>query len=234
MHTRIIIGLAVLTFQLSAQVATVNTVSGAWQNALTTGTATIANGYPLSTARWGGPVNNGPQSGYDFNVSPLPPYAAVDDLWFQVGTFSHLNFPVFPPSITGIQLKLGMNFTPTNGVAQSQDFIYSFKHDETPNAGLPVNCPYQPSNPSCADKVTITGQPAQTIFNIGNVQYTLALAFGSAPNATFTEFITQEGVINNANIYAKFTTDVVPEPGFYGVLAVGVSGLFFAVRRRKQ
>lgn len=39
---------------------------------------------------------------------------------------------------------------------------------------------------------------------------------------------------DTATARQTFLVQVVPEPGFYGVLAAGLSGLAFAVRRRKQ
>jgi hypothetical protein len=45
------------------------------------------------------------------------------------------------------------------------------------------------------------------------------------------------GITGLSGVFFQFGTTpgegFVPEPGFYGVLALGVSGLFFAKRRRK-
>lgn len=240
MRNRILLALAVLSFQLSAApVATVNTITAAWQAAVASpagGTIAINNGGDPITARWGTPVGSA-QSGYNFDKTNIPSaISAFDNVWFQIGTFTHLNFPITGTSLDTIQLKLTLGFTPTGGSADSKNFVYNIDHDETPNGQVP--CPYQPNNSSgCSDKVTLVGQPAQTIFTIGTTQYTLALAFGSLNGTVLTtsnELITQEGVATSASIYGKFTTDVVPEPGFYGVLAIGFSGLMFAARRRAK
>lgn len=84
----------------------------------------------------------------------------VDAGPFLLGTFVHLNFPIFPPSLTSIDLQFVLdwaNFLPDlNGT-------FSFTHEETENV---EPCAYFSVTP-CADRVTVSSPFLNTNVSYG-------------------------------------------------------------------
>lgn len=239
--TTIVLCLTAVTAGLYADNLKINTFGAQWQVALPPGTATIVDGDPLDTIRW--PIGASPQSGYDFLRTLVVPHVeAVNPPpvtpWFQIGTFTHHNQPVFA-SITSVQLALDFNLAveaPSGsgyGPAFNENFVFLFTHEETSNA---PPCAYGPVGGPCNDRVTISGA-GTTFFNVGGTNYTLELSFADvAGGPAQTSFITQENASNTTNLFGRFSSEVnaVPEPSFYGVMSIGIAGLFFVARRRRS
>lgn len=224
---------------LSASTLDITAVAGSFQNSVPVAGVTINNGNPTSTIRWGQPATSSGQSGYDFTRSiTLPetvtlPAGGGTTSWVELADFTHVNFPVFAPSLTSVQLRLDMGLD-VGGNLVNQSFLYLLTHDETPNQ---TPCAY-PSVTPCADRVTISA-PSAGVFVIGNVTYTLQLAFSADgnPNSAISQFITQEGQRNTASIFGRFTTELgnienpIPEPSTYALMGLGLVALAF---RRKR
>lgn len=222
-----------------------NSVTGVWSSATPVGTTGLV-GVGTNEIRWGDVANVDLRSGYNFTGTAPPEQVNVNGgAFFALGTFTHYNFPIpAGTSITGAVLDITLQMTvPTNGLGGAanvvQAFSYNFDHFETPNGDNP--CANGGANNvgvninGCADRARILNTIPNAIFLIGDTQYTLQLGFSNDGGTTIvSDFWTVEQATNRATLYGKLTTEVVPEPGFYGALSLGLAGLYFAVRRRRS
>ncbi len=211
---------------------TVNSVVGEWTSA----SGATVSGLGTNEIRWGTPASGSGQSGYKFDGIAPPaqgPFSA--GVVFDLGTFTHFNFPIYAPSITGATLKVTINATITNGITQNLmlNSFFDFTHFETPNNGNPcaaggtAPCPdlVTPTlNLGASDSVVIDGKTyvfSTTGFDIGS------------------SFLTKEGKQNDAILKGAFTVRPTPpiktsEPGLIGLFGLGLLGLGYASRRRAQ
>ena len=191
-----------LTESASAAQITYQSVTGIWHDPMDNepgsqpGDPVITNGNPTSIVRWG--TTNGSQSGYDYTATVPPPFTLPGPIpFFSLGSFTHRNFEVSDPSLTSVQLDvvlvLAVDGVPTGPLT----FTFTFNHEETPNNATP--CPYPtPPGEGCTDRVTIVASPQPTTFNVGGVDYTLAMNFlvnGQPAN----QYITREGGTTNSS-----------------------------------
>ncbi|HEY7670648.1 MAG TPA: THxN family PEP-CTERM protein [Gammaproteobacteria bacterium] len=168
------------------------------------GDPVITNGNPTSIIRWG-TTSGTPQSGYDYTATIPPPFTLPGPIpFFSLGTFTHQNFVVSDPSLTSVQLDvvlvLDVDGVPTGPLT----FTFTFNHEETPNNQNP--CPYPtPPGEGCTDRVTIVASPQPTTFNVGGVDYTLAMNF-LLNGQPVSEYITREGgTVNSSGLVGEFT-----------------------------
>ena len=203
-------------------------------------------GYSLGGSKisWGEPAGSS-QSYYQFTGAQPPETVAVaPSTNFLLGTFTHGNFPIYSGGgITGVKLDVTLAMAiPSNGAGggtnTTKTFTYNFSHWETPNSANP--CANGGTNGvgvnvnGCADRALILNPTPNQTFTIDDVEYTLLMRFSQDGGQTFaSQFWTIEGLANSAQLYGYFTTEVVPEPGFYGMLGLGLAGLYAAVRRRR-
>jgi hypothetical protein len=205
---------------------------------------TPAGASTITTVVWGEPpVLNGPQSGYAFaanlapgsiNVNP-PPVSS----FFNLGTFTHNNFVVDNPYLTSVLLDVIMTFDVDGVSSGPHTFTYLFNHTETPNQietappGIPV-CPFlTPKGGECTDRVVLSNSGGPQSFTVGGVTFTLEL-FLQKGGINLSEFITNEGQSNEAQLVGRFSAadSTVPEPGTAG--AVGVALAAFGVSRYRK
>lgn len=216
----------------SAASLTINSVTGAWSDAVPTSGVTIDNtgGTGVAvTARWGTPATSGgQQSGYDFTGAAPPAFVANEATDFNLGTFVHQNWPIFAPSLSSITLDVTINVQDYGDITSQ----FLFTHEETTNTA--GTCAY-PSTTPCADKVTaVLNVGSSDSFNIAGVDYVFNISGFETGLGPLDYFITQEGGANQAYLVGSFVTkaSVVPLPAAGWLLIAGLGGL--AAIRRKQ
>ncbi|MCZ2078912.1 MAG: THxN family PEP-CTERM protein [Bryobacterales bacterium] len=223
---------ALCSGQLAAATITVSSVTGSWMNPNPAG-VTISNGADVSTVSWGIPIRaGGSQSSYVFD-SDVPPPLSVEvpptvTPWLDLGNFTHNNFPIRPPSLNSIELSLVLSMM-VDGTPISQSFLYTLTHNETNNVRP---CAY-PGTTICPDQVSISA-PSGGTFVAGGVRYTLELRFSRDGGATvLDQFITEENRANTADLFGRFTSELVPipEPTSMGLIGLGLAGLLLVKRK---
>lgn len=219
-----------------ASALTVTSIEGVWQNA-----SDGVSGEGTSDIRWGRPAGQG-QSGYSFNAAGTS-LETVPDTSFVLGTFSHLNFPVYGPFLE--RVDLAVSFT-IEGLSSAFTSVFSFSHDETLNdaarcasgaAGVGVNVN------GCADHVMATlNERKSESFTLDGVEYVLDVSGLQHEGALMTDFWTVENAENSAQLLAEFRVvggenppppppPEVPLPASGWLLLAAVAGLMAKGRR---
>ncbi|MGF1682358.1 THxN family PEP-CTERM protein [Photobacterium minamisatsumaniensis] len=216
-----------------------------WQNVVTSdgGNTTTESGTATDPMiSWGGSAGYG-QSGYTFEsedtfVTTFDSATEQSDV-FNLGTFTHANNPVYPPSLDNAQLKLTTTVSLGGAASSPIEFVFDFNHEETPNNDTPCAYPETVQQPDvndngCADRVLVSSAAATQTFLIDSVQYTIAVEGFKVSGNTISSFLTKEVADNEAIITAKVMSyeramippTQIPEPAPLAFL--GASFLFFA------
>jgi hypothetical protein len=233
----------------SAALILLSAFNGEWLNPTGNPTNYSTTGSPGNNpqAHWGVDLGSG-QSGYTLDLAPPPAVplsftVPPSTLPFYIGQFMHVNNPIGPNSITGIDLRISMDISVDGQDQGIKTFGFHFTHDETTNDLNP--CPYGGANGQglningCADAVTVSFLTSSDTFVVNGVAYTLNL-LGFAPGVdrscagnTSNQFLTVEDANNPASLCAAIVTrsSLAPEPGTLALLALGLISLTF-VRRR--
>ena len=242
-----------------AQALNVST-SGIWTDF--TGSPYDFNGLGTKKISWGLPAySDSDQSSYVFEgVNDFDLDLDGSTSTFELGTFTHNNFPIYVSAITGANLALNLDLESIG----SKTFNLSFGHDETPNSGYYDDAygnrysgystawyhqeywdnydygqysgwRYCGMNgwqlQSCQDVVSLPTLISEEHIDINGEKYQLVVSGFYQNNELTTRFITEENKSNTAKIYGRLRR--VPEPAtVLGLLAIGTIGTF-SLKKKK-
>jgi hypothetical protein len=206
--------------------------------------ATIGgSGTANPTLRWG--ETSGRRSGYNFSATPgaidvvLPPTPSAD---FALGTFTHLNYVIGQPFLTGAVLTVSAEILINGSSRGTRDFVFDIVHTETPNNLRP--CPFGGANGQginaggCADRVAFSSSASSETFEVDGQALTLNIQGFQVGGDLTTDFLTREGRANVATLIANVTLapdpiDPVPTPMSLALFATGLFGIAAVARRRR-
>ncbi|NOD34003.1 MULTISPECIES: THxN family PEP-CTERM protein [unclassified Ruegeria] len=209
----------------AASALSVTAISPSWQNVNpTTGITESSSGSTISL-RWGGGSN---PSGYDFTPTGTPILNLSPDTAFDLGQFTHLNFPIPGDVLSSVDLVVDLQI----GGGPLVSSTFSLTHNETLNRS--ANCPQDPT--PCNDVVTIANTLGSQNFTFGGQNYVFSvLGFSQdGGNTISTGFSTVEEAQNYATLYGQYTIAPVPLPAAGWLLLGGIGGLFAYGRRQKR
>ena len=221
-------------FSGAAQAALLST-TGTW-SAVTPNDVFDLSGVGTNEIRWGISVSGAP-SGYRFagvdNQAVTLPDSLGGTVLVEIGTFTHLNLPIFGDSITSATLDIDLSLV--NGGSVDTTLSFVFDHLETPNTTTPCAAG---GLPPCPDLVQIAGNGPIQSFMAGGMNYQFDIfGFRGANGVTNSSFLTQENVENEAALIARITKisspTSLPEPATAALFGFGLAGLAFAARRRR-
>ncbi len=163
-----------------------------------TGTDTI--GYGNGTEyqiHWSTPTTSDGQSGLGFTGIASPEYEFDVDEPFEIGQLRHFNYEVQMSGVPSqVTLTVDLSFSVPSGLNKDFDFILGI--DETSNQGNYPTC--------CDDIITFPNVYPEGTIDVEGRLYTIEiLGFGPDADNLLDEFVTSEGQINTAKLWARIT-----------------------------
>ncbi len=234
-HTTFLATTAAAAFFATGAMASevdITVIDAAWADPVPAANADIDNSDPDKVmVRWP-TVESKNKSGYDFERAALPFSPDPSDP-FSLGTFTHINFGIPDnTAITAVNLEFTFGGTAEDSPEVTFDAVFNFFHNETDNN---EPCP-DDSVTVCDDVVTVSAVGgADEVVVVNGKKYTFTLlGFSKDGGFTFSnEFLSAEGGINQADLYARYTVAPIPLPAA-GWLLLGGLGVMGAVARRRK
>ena len=142
--------------------------------------------------------------------------------WFKIGKLSHWNRPIYDYDFWGATLDFVMKL---DGDVHSP-LSLKFGHEETLN--YPCKKETGKGGP---DYVTLPTLAENTI-TIDGMVYEMTITGWSRNRGKYSHFVTPEKGDKKAHLFAKLSK--VPEPSVIALFGIGLLGLGFASRRKRQ
>lgn len=218
----------------SAVPINITAITGSWTGASPAG----VSGIGTNQISWGTPVPfGGPQSSYLFDPAAVPVNGILPETDFQLGEFTHNNFPISANGVLLDSAKLTINFTfdILDGInvidTEMISSVFDFSHNETPNNfnpcfdGNPNGV--APNQNGCADQVTFATNPSsETFVGADGLTYEFQLTGFTTGGMSVTEFFTVENESNTAVLNAVYAVrEPMPLPGIAWLFAAGLAGV---------
>lgn len=216
-----------LSFAVSVNI---DSVTGAWVNPIG---GTTVTGVDSNQIRWGNPATANGKSGFDFDgIAPATQTINPATTPFILGTFTHINNPIYGGGPSTVALAITVNFGNVVPPVVISPFKFSFL--ETPNYGNPCAAG---GVPPCPDKVTFLNNGISTSnVTINGVDFNLQILGFQTGGSLVNDFITLESQATSADLVAQFVAvppTQTPEPGTVILFGTGLAGLA-AWRYRKS
>jgi hypothetical protein len=228
------IAAAVAAVPLTADAVTtlqIDSVTGVWTSSV--GGSNV-NGVGTNTLSWGG---GNPQSSYVFTGDAPPAFGGIlPGAVFDLGTFTHNNFPILLPAISMATLAVDVTGTlfldGVNSGVFSIMSTFDFEHNETPNS-----LPCDPTGATiCPDVVTLMlNEGASETIEIDGVSYILDITGFVVGGVLVDQYVTEENQENDAILQGRFreVTSVIPVPAALPLFLSALAGFGFMSRRRR-
>ncbi len=203
--------------------ATVTSITASWLNP-DPGNVSIDNDGRTVSARWGYPATWwGGRSGYDFRAKRTPSDLDAGDT-FKIGTFKHLNYPIYGTALSSISLSVTFEGLIKGSNTPFQvTSLFDFEHTETPNTW--GHCP-SGSQSTCDDIVTATlNEGASQSVIVDGMKYLFTIAGFQVNGDQFENWLTKEKHTNKAHLVASLEVHPVPLPAAAWFLITALGGL---------
>jgi hypothetical protein len=230
----------------SAAVINTTTDNGNWSNTLggpanirenvSFGRFDVDAGDGYNQVRWGTPFGTATNGRSGLGFLGIGGNNVGLDTAFQIGSLRHYNWTIGLPGASSSDLAIEVGLNVGGNARGPFNLSTTIKVDETPNSVLP--CPFQPSTINCSDRISFEQATGTDTFTIDGIEYTFdILGFGPAANQLQNSFISQEAGVSEAPLWAKIvavTPQPTPEPDALALLALGLGGLTWVVRRNAK
>jgi len=221
----------------SAATIEIGNITGAWVSASPSG---AIDGLNNSQIFWGTPADT-ERSSYLFegegNVEEAEWDPLLEDYRFDLGTFTHFNFPITGTALDTAQLEVDTQLF-VNGVERNITSVFTFDHVETPNDDDPCfdGNPngVDPNQNGCADRVTFSfNEETSDSFLVAGERFEIGISAFEIEEGTLAEvFWTTEDLTNVATL--RGVVRQVPVPATLPLYGLGLAGLGMAARRWRR
>ena len=240
--------LAGLSITTAANAGTVvfTDIKGTWSSPTGASVNYSGNGSGYAKASWGASTDYR-KSAYTFDgASPINVNITSPGSYgpFEIGEFTHNNWPINGNSITSIKLAISTKII-IDGIDQGvKTFNYVFNHLETPNNvpgyngtcanGLKESASINANG--CADRVQVNFLSTSDTFNVGGNLYALDFAGFMDGKTPVTDFWTKERKDNSISMMAsiKLVQSAVPEPSTWAMMIIGFGAVGSMVRSSRR